>query len=81
MLIRLSPMPDELDRGYFGRLMRLNGIKKETAMVEYMKRMFGLTSRSKFECTRLELLSLMAGMSLEQFAHCHTTLPIRALII
>ena len=80
MLVRPSPLPDELDRGYLGRVMRMNGFPQKKAAIENIVRMFQLEYVYGHERSNLELLSLMAGQSLEQFAQRHSTIPLRRAI-
>lgn len=77
MLVQPSPLPEELDRGYLGRIMRINGYRHLKEMTEAMAAHFGHEGTSRRELTVHALLSRMAAMSEVQFAQRHTTLPLR----
>lgn len=79
-LIRLSSMPQELDRSYLGRIKRANGFGNEEETFKAIAHHFGLGGVSRRERTCLELLGLVAGQSSEAFASSHSTLPIRRAI-
>jgi hypothetical protein len=77
MLVQPAPLPEEMDRGYLGRIMRINGYRSPKELVEAMAGHFGESGRTRRELTTPELLSRMAGTTMEQFAQSHTTLPLR----
>ena len=77
MLVQPAPFPEEMDRGYLGRIMRINGYRTPKDAVEAIATHFGEEGRSRREVTTHELLSRMAGMTTEQFAQRHTTMPLR----
>lgn len=77
MLIQPAPLPEELDRGYLGRVMRINGYRSRKEVADAMAIHFGEESRTRREITTHELLSRTAGLTLEHFAQRHTTLPLR----
>lgn len=77
MLVQPAPLPEEMDRGYLGRIMRINGYRSSKDMVEAIAAHFGEEGRTRRELTTHELLSRMAGMTTKQFALRHTTLPLR----
>jgi TniQ len=77
MLVRPAPMPEELDRGYLGRVMRINGLRCERRTCDYMYGMFGLEKNPSHKRAILHGLSLVAGQPLEDFAQHHLLLPIR----
>lgn len=79
-LFRPSPLYEELDRGYLGRIMRVNGFQSEKDTVTAIIKRFGLEYMSRRELSCLELLSLMANRPLEEFAQYHSTIPIRRAI-
>ncbi|ADL56911.1 TniQ family protein [Gallionella capsiferriformans] len=77
MLIRPSPYPEELDRGYLGRVMRENGKATEKDAVTLMGIWAGVADKTRREVSCLELLSKVAGSELSMFVKQHTTLPFR----
>lgn len=79
-LIIPSPLPDELDRGYFGMVMRVNGVSTEREMDTLLANRAGLSGRGRGEYSRIEILSRAAHIALEDFVRDHTTLPLRRAI-
>ena len=75
MLIRSEPFPGELDRGYLGRVMRINGATTEKYAVELMSIWAGVADKSRREVSCLELLSKVAGVDVSIFVRQHTILP------
>lgn len=69
MMIRGELFPDELDRGYYGRLMRLNGLVKPNDF-DSLTAIWADSS-----LYRLEILSSLAGVPAEIFVRQHTTIP------
>lgn len=77
MLIRPHPFPDELDEGYAGYVMRLNGLRSMKALDRLMREWAGCPDKSWREVSRLELFSKVANLSVMDFVLHHTTLPLR----
>lgn len=77
MLVQPAPLPDELDRGYLGRIMRINGYRSPKDLLDVAATHFGFEDRTRREFTTHECLSRFASMSSEEFARRHTTLPLR----
>ena len=80
MLIRPTPFPEELDRGYLGRVMRKNGADTEKYAVELMATWAGVAEKTRREVSCLELLSKVAEVDLPIFVRQHSTLPLRRAI-
>lgn len=77
MLIRPALLPDELDLGYQGFVMRLNGLDSPKALDELARHWADCPETSCREVSRLKLLSRIAGLSTRDFVMRHTTLPLR----
>lgn len=77
MLIRPLPYPDELDQGYAGYVMRLNGMRSMKDLDRLMREWAGCPEKSWREVSRLELISKVANLSVMDFVLHHTTLPLR----
>lgn len=77
MLLQPAPLPEEIDLGYLGRVMRINGFSNPNDTRDAMTVHFGEEARSRSDLTVHELLCRMASMSSEQYAQNHTALPLR----
>lgn len=77
MLIRPLPFPDELDEGYAGYVMRLNGMGSMKDLNRLMREWAGCQDKSWREVSRLEVISKVANLSVMDFVLHHTTLPLR----
>lgn len=80
MLVRLSPFPEELDRGYLGRLMRFNGYSDAGDFIRYATKVSKLPLSLPSEAIPLVALSAVAGKTTEEFTRFHTSLPFRRAI-
>jgi len=72
-LVQLSPFPEELDRGYLGRLMMANGCTDTWSAFTLIERQFDIERGSR---TPHYLLSRSAQMESQQFGLRHTTVPL-----
>jgi hypothetical protein len=79
-MIALLPLPDELDRSYLGRLLRINGLRTEEEIVNLLAQWANVAEYSRREICCLDLLGRAAHMELPQFVRRHTTLPLRRAI-
>ncbi len=76
MIIRLQPLPDELDMGYLGRLLQMNGVASEKTFAD-LATDFG---NQDGEFSMADLLADVAGVSLQKFVMRHSTSPLRRAI-
>lgn len=76
MLVSLSPLPEEMDRGYLGRVMRMNGYRK---LEDFSHALKDLNQGKEVARGRSwhDLLCSLVGMESEDFSQRHTTLPLR----
>lgn len=76
MLVSLSPLPEEMDRGYLGRVMRINGYRKledfSDALGERDQDKKNVGGRSWHD-----LLCSLVGMKCDEFSQQHTLIPLR----
>ncbi len=77
MLLRPSLMDDEMDRGYLGRVKRLNGFRDKRETTDALRLWHAGRSTAAGKIGTTELLSHCAGVSLEVFTAAHMTLPWR----
>jgi hypothetical protein len=85
MLIRPSLLPDEMDRGYLGRVEKWNGyegLKDKKATLETMRDWLGeeINPAPGETGATIKLLSRVAGVEIEQFVADHTLLSWRRAI-
>jgi hypothetical protein len=80
LIIALSPLPDELERSFLGRLRRLNGLQTEKEIINLLTLWADIKVPLRRDGCTLELLGLAAHMDLPTFVRKHTTLPLRRAI-
>lgn len=76
MLVSLSPLPEEMDRGYLGRVMRMNGYRK---LEDFLGTLAELYQDKKVTGGRSwhELICRLVEMKSEDFSQRHTLIPLR----
>ena len=77
MLIRPDLLSNELDRGYMGRLMQLNGKQDSKETLSLAATWLERCENSDQEFLPIEILSKVSGKDLKNFVCQHTTLPFR----
>lgn len=80
MLVIPSPLPDEIARGYLGRIGQHNGLFDEARIGIMLRRFVGSEAVSRREHAALELLASVAQIDLSVFLQQHTLLPYRKII-
>lgn len=80
MLLIPTPLPDEIARGYLGRIGQLNGLSDETQMVTMLRVLVGSDAASRREHAVAELLASASQSDLVTFLQHHTLLPYRNII-
>lgn len=80
MLLRPSLMDDEMDRGYLGRVKRLNGYQEKRQATDALRAWDAALRGDVGRVATTELLSSCAAVSLETFTNAHMTLPWRRAI-
>lgn len=82
MLSPLKVLPDEIDRGYLGRVMRFNGVRERKDVLRALRVCAGLPADGGegLRTGTVALLASLAGMPLEKFVAGHTSLPWRRAI-
>jgi len=76
MLLALSPLPEEIEQGYLGRVMRINGYRSLTELSDAITELYQV-ERTAQGRSWFDMLCKVAKMSSEQFAQRHTTLPLK----
>jgi hypothetical protein len=76
-LIIPAIMPDEIDRGYFGRIMRANGISNEAKMLSRLAERAGMAGLPRRDSPVALLVGMAAYGESKRFVQNHTMLPLR----
>lgn len=79
MLLALSPLPEEIDRGYLGRVMRMNGYRNLAGLSDAITELYQV-EKTAYGRSWNDLLCRVSEMPSEQFTQRHTTLPLRRCI-
>lgn len=80
MLSIPTPLPDEMARGYLGRIGQLNGLSDEAQIVAKLRLFVGSEAASRREHAVAELLASASQSDLITFLQHHTLLPYRNII-
>lgn len=77
MIVVLSPLPDELDRSFLGRLTRLNGLQTKAEIVEMLTLSCSVSGPILRNSCTLELLGNSTRMAMPEFVQWHSMMPLR----
>lgn len=80
MLLVPVPLPDEIARGYLGRIANQNGVKDEGQIVSMLRLHVGSDATDRRDHAVIELLASASRSDLNTFLRCHTLLPHRSFI-
>ena len=81
MVLRRSPLPDEIARAYKGRLIRDNGWSDQNEAMQSLLEWAGSGGANRREVSTVELLAKVAGMGTSKFVTEHTTVPLRRAVV
>lgn len=76
-MLRPSILPGEYALGYQGRFARLNGWRTESQLNQALLDFSGHSGETFFDVSKVETLSMVARLSVEDFVARHTTMPVR----
>lgn len=76
-MLRPSVLPGEYALGYQGRFARLNGWRADSQINQALLDFSGHSGETFFDVSKVETLSMVAGLSVEDFVARHTTMPVR----
>lgn len=77
MYIQPSPMVDEFSRGYFGRLLRLNGWPNATIGMRCLRSKFREHCGHTQRVFAIEAVAKASGLTLPEFVLHHTMIPLQ----
>ena len=77
--LRPHALPEELDRGYLGFAMTLNGISSVDEALRQISSCL-MPARPAADTNLVESLACVANLSVDDFVQCHTTRPLREAI-
>jgi hypothetical protein len=77
LLVVPAPKPGELAIGYWGAVLRWNGLSRNVADGRQALRLFTGQSVNFCDVPRVELLAKIAAMDLESYVRHHTMFPLR----
>ena len=76
MLLALSPLPEEIEQGYLGRVMRINGYRSLAELSDSITELYQVERLAQGR-SWFDMLCKVANMSSEKFAQRHTPLPLK----
>jgi hypothetical protein len=77
--LRPHALPEELDRGYLGFAMTLNGMSSVDEALRQISSCL-MPARPAADTNLVESLACVANLSVDDFVQCHTTRPLREAI-
>jgi hypothetical protein len=76
-VLRPSILPGEYALGYQGRFAQFNGWRAKSRLNQALLDFSGNSGGTFLDVSRVETLSVVAGLSVEDFVAGHTTIPVR----